>query len=109
MSLTKKIGLYQLLKNYAKISRYEWNRHLQRMAYEDSMSEPRTRELTSLNLRILIVIPYSYSHPLFIRPRRKTWSASKAEHDGKEDKTMQCTRDDQCEPHAEVVDLGQSE
>jgi hypothetical protein len=85
---------------YGVIVCEEWSRNC------DISTMCHDRQYTKRDLRIFIIIPNGVGHPLFIRLLMKEpRSSSNAEHHRKQDQAVKGTRDDQRQPHAEVVRL----
>ena len=58
-------------------------------------------------LRVLVVVANSMGHPLLVSfLLRESRSTCQAENDGEKHQSVQCPRNDEAEPHAEVVYLG---
>lgn len=66
----------------------------------------RTRVWNLVNVRIIIVIPDGMRHPLFVGLLLGESSTTRqAENHRKQDEAMQCSRDYERQPHAEVIYL----
>jgi hypothetical protein len=55
---------------------------------------------------VLIVIANRIRHPFFIRFLQwEAWPSRNAEYDGEQNQAVEGSRDDEGQPHAEIIDL----